>query len=45
MSSNSWRRCSACHKDRLTDGGCELTVFKWLCATCWARYSQRKFKL
>lgn len=44
MSSNSWRRCSGCSKDRLTDGGCELSPLKWLCAACWGRFIRRKFK-
>lgn len=41
---SSWRHCSGCSKKRLSDGGCEISLVKWLCATCWAKYIQRKFK-
>jgi hypothetical protein len=45
MSNNSWRKCDACLKTKLIDGGCELSILNWLCATCWARYTQKRFKL
>ena len=44
MSGNSWRRCSGCSKDRLIDGGCELSLLRWLCASCWSKYIQKRFK-
>ena len=40
----AWRICNKCQKNRLTEGGCEISLFKWLCAACWAKYVQRKMK-
>lgn len=41
---SAWRMCNGCNKQRLSDGGCELSPTKWLCAACWGRFIQRKFK-
>lgn len=33
----AFRKCDACFKTRLIDGGCEITPTRWLCATCWIK--------
>lgn len=40
----AFRRCDGCLKDRLIDGGCELSPHRWLCASCWVKHINRKFK-
>lgn len=28
--------CKGCQKNRLPEGGCEIGLKKWVCASCWA---------
>ena len=39
-----YRHCDHCHKDKPIDGGCEVSILRWLCASCWSKFIQRKFK-
>jgi len=29
------KRCSRCNTDREPQGGCQVTVDKWVCGKCW----------
>jgi hypothetical protein len=40
----AWRLCNGCNKERLPEGGVPLSPTRWLCAACWAKFNQRKFK-
>lgn len=31
--------CSRCHLERLTDGGLQMTPVKWICQSCWLKFS------
>lgn len=38
----SFKFCTACQRDRLTDGGVQTSATRWLCAKCWTHFTQKK---
>lgn len=38
----AFRLCARCHHDRLVEGGVEIAPGRWLCASCWVKYLNRK---
>ena len=38
----AFRHCHGCNSDRLTEGGVQLNPNRWLCASCWVKYLNRK---
>jgi hypothetical protein len=33
------KTCAKCNRDRLTDGGVQMTPVKWICQSCWVKFS------
>jgi hypothetical protein len=33
------RTCSSCQRERLTDGGVQMSPLKWFCQLCWLKFS------
>jgi len=31
--------CTMCHRDRLPEGGVQMTPAKWVCQSCWLKFS------
>jgi hypothetical protein len=34
--------CSRCQRDRFPEGGVQMTPIKWICQSCWIKFSQPK---
>lgn len=38
------RLCAKCARQRVPEGGVETRPGRWICAACWAAFTQRKAK-
>jgi hypothetical protein len=34
--------CNKCESKKITDGGVQISLNRWLCAKCWTYFAQKK---
>jgi hypothetical protein len=38
----SFKFCTACERNRLTDGGVQISASRWFCQSCWVNFFNKK---